>query len=253
MSRTRPIGFGYNTPDMLPTGKPTEVSGTSPLRLSRALPRKPKQLTIYGNTVDGQGVGDYNEVSGLYEIPVTVRGINLLDTTQERTVISGSLPGGEYTAGIGTLSFSTAYYSSSNIYGIKTAVKPNTAYVLTYKTITGRALIRLFSESGSIITTYNSMSDFNFNSRCNSTIYIEFRSNSWNTYTELTDIILSEGTAASYEPYAGPLEYTLYSEHPVYDGEHIEADPGKLIRGTNIIDVKTSIAPSLIKCIYYSR
>lgn len=253
MNKAKPIGFGYNTPSTLPIGTLRTISGASPLTLPHALPRSPKKLTIHGNTIDGLGVGDYNEASGLFEIPVTIRGINLLDTTRERTVISGSLPGGEYTAGVGTLSFSTAYYSSSNIYGIKTAVKPNTSYVLTYKTITGRALIRLFSESGSTITTYNSTGDFVFNSRSNSTIYIEFRSNSWNLYTELTDIILSEAAAASYEPYAEPVQYTLYSEHPIYMGEHIDADPGKLIKGTNIIEVNTLISPTLIECAYYSR
>ncbi|MBR0366614.1 MAG: hypothetical protein IJH94_07435 [Clostridia bacterium] len=246
------IGFGYNTPTGLPARNLRTVSGASPLRLPNSAARKPRSLAVYGNTVDGAGVGDYDPTDGSYSIPVTVRGINLLDTTRERTVLSGSLPGGEYTAGTGTLSFSTAYYSSSTVYGIKTELSPDTTYTLSYNLVTGKALIRVYSESGSVITTSRD-SEITFNSRSNSTVYIEFRSNSWNLHTKITDILLSESGTDRYEPYIAPCEYLVPLSRPVYDGECIYIDTIRLIQGTSVIDVKSEVAPALIECKYYLR
>lgn len=254
MSKARPIGFGYNTPNILPPGKLTEASGTSPLMIPRALPKKPKKLTIYGNTIGGVGVGDYNEATGLYEIPITISGINILDTTQERVVLSGTIPEDQYTARPGTVSFKTHSYSyDTNKFGIPVAVKKNTNYRISYITTEGRPRLYIYDASGNVIYTNNNYTGGSFNTGNAETIYIGFRSNAWSVYTELNSMILSEGAdTVEYEQYRSPDELCTTTAQPVYAGQSINASLPSFSAGTSIITVDTSVPPAEISCLYYT-
>lgn len=54
------------------------ISGAPPLTVTNAKAAVPQSIAIYGNTVNGVGVGNMNEF-GVYEVPITIRGKNLFD------------------------------------------------------------------------------------------------------------------------------------------------------------------------------
>lgn len=170
---------------------------------------------------------------------ITARGKNLFNIYAEREVLKGKLPNDSYVVENGVMSFKSKYYdTSSTAFGLKVQVKKNTKYSFRYKTLTGRAYIRCFTSNGVQIQQSNSLTNFSFNSGDNECLYFSFASNVWETYTELTEMIIIEsGEDNTFEPYTGyqtiPFENdTLMADIPTF-------------RGTTVIEVESDVPATI--------
>jgi hypothetical protein len=231
-----------------------------------------KDYKIYGNSVQNgehtpdnpvgvQSVGELvteGENVGKYKIPITIRGKNLFNINAEREILKGRLPTDSYKVENGVMSFKTGYFViSSTAFGIKVQVKKNTDYWLNYTLLAGRPVIRGYSQEGvqvlSTNTPYRS-----FNSGDNEVLYFGFTSNSWDMYTELTDIIIVENSNPdkTFEPYIEPQTIDISLDEPLGAGEVVQKSVDGLpnlpqFKGTTVYEAKTEIPPSGIQVQYY--
>ena len=170
------------------------------------------------------------------EATITARGKNLFNIYAEREVLKGSLPNDSYAVKDGVMSFKTSYYNvSSNMFGIKVNVKKNTDYSLTYKTLTGRPYIRLHTAEGVLYNFCNMVSGrWNFSSGNNEVLYFSFASNAWGIYTEISDVMINEGTT--------PLPYEAYTGHQttLFENGELAADI-PTFKGTTVIEIESDI------------
>ena len=73
-----------------PTQKLVTVSGTLPLTLLNTLARKPDSITIYGNTIDGAGVG--NRTVNLWRAEYGTSGTKTFPVVQGKTYTVSFIP-----------------------------------------------------------------------------------------------------------------------------------------------------------------
>ena len=219
--------FWNNYPDIVDF----EVEGVPPLTFT-ADGSALKNYRFYGAT---GGVGDYDENSGKYVIPVTVSGKNKFD---------GTLFSGYYTdstmTSIGGVS---GNYKSCKVYlSAGTYTFSSNISVLIIRYITADSY-KSNPTSGRITQTHTfTVSDDGY-------VSLAFRNAENTPWDDSTTIQIEEAqTATEYEPYHEPIVSTISLETPLSEGESVSmAETGVqfgTIDGTNILTVGTAVQPS---------
>ena len=219
---------------LLGGGRYKTLSGAPPLTFiadGAAL----KSYRIYGAA---GGVGDYDENSGKYVIPVTIAGKNEFDGTlisgyyTDSTMTSIGGASGNYKSFKLLLSAGT-YTFSSNI------------PVLIIRYITADSY-KSNPTSGRITQTHTfTVSDDGY-------VSLAFRNAENTPWDDSTTIQIEEAqTATEYEPYHEPIVSTISLDTPLSEGESVSmADTGVqfgTIDGTNILTVGTTVQPSAVE------
>ena len=219
---------------LLEDGGRKTVSGVPPL-IFKSDGAELKSYRIYGAA---WGVGDYDENSGKYVIPVTIAGKNKFDGTlfsgyyTDSTMTSIGGASGNYKSFKLLLSAGT-YTFSSNI------------SVLIIRYITADSY-KSNPTSGRITQTHTfTVSDDGY-------VSLAFRNAENTLWDDSTTIQIEEAqTATEYEPYHEPIVSTISLDTPLTEGESVSlAETGVqfgTIDGTNILSVGTTVQPSNVE------
>lgn len=208
-----------------------ELNGIPPLTF-KSDGAELKSYRIYGAA---GGVGDYDENSGKYVIPVTIAGKNKFD---------GTLFSGYYTdstmTSIGGVS---GNYKSCKVYlSAGTYTFSSNISVLIIRYITADSY-KSNPTSGRITQTHTfTISDDGY-------VSLAFRNAENTPWDDSTTIQIEEAqTATEYEPYHEPIVSTISLDTPLSEGESVSmAETGVqfgTIDGTNILTVGTAVQPS---------
>lgn len=219
--------FWNNYPDIVNF----EVEGVPPLTFT-ADGSALKNYRFYGAA---GGVGDYDENSGKYVIPVTISGKNKFD---------GTLFSGYYTdstmTSIGGVS---GNYKSCKVY--------LSAGTYTFSCSVSVLIIRYITSdiyrSNPIGSKYTQ--EYTFTLANDSYVSLAFRNESNTAWDDSTTIQVElSQSATEYEPFHEPSTINIFLDEPVYEGESVSmADTGVqfgTIDGTNILTVGTEVQPS---------
>ena len=218
-----------------------------------------KDYRIYGNTVDGESVGDLvteGEHAGEYLVPITVRGKNLFNSAS-----NWNLPGSFSTDGS---KFPGSILGNRRTFFMD--IQPNTTYTLSFISCGDRVGI---AEYGRVINPENySIENKLIPDRTitpstaiqpgeSYSISFTTASNAKMVGIYYSLDVLPSGiqieignTATEYEPYHKPIKVNLYITEPLVTGDSVSfkeigtAIP--TISGTNIITVETTVQPSKI-------
>ena len=245
------------------------ITGVFPLTLEGCVDDESIiDYTLYGQSVQNgtptpdtpievESVGEYDEESGKYKIPITVRGKNLLNPNK--------FSGGSLVEYNGIKCFKYKDYANNFTY--TDDFKKNTRY---------RFSIRVFSDGEAkntgISICYTDGSTTTINIKKYDTVYsvtsssnktIEKITGGFNwaitRYIDLTVSQLEEGTTATeYEPYHEPITTDIYLDEPLGEGQSINYKKDGLptiptFKGTSIISTDTTIQPSNVEITYYSN
>ena len=204
----RPVDKVFNANGDVVYALQRELTGVPPLLFKGKEQSELLNYRIYGDTVDGNSVGDLvesGEHAGEYKVPVTVEGKNLFDSK----LILGSF-----------LAFDGSYiYTDVACISGFINVKPNTTYSLH---ITG-AVIRHMGYYGDEFSFASPMihDDYTFITPNNCNRIRTVFSNYDDSAIDLTifpknTIMLNEGsTALPYEPYHAPVTTPIYLPEPI--------------------------------------
>lgn len=236
----------------------TYAQGAPPLTLSESIGKPLKRL--YAEGADG-GTGDLNEETGKYDVPITVRGKNLISTGSgiNMTIHGVTIKRNDD----GSLTFNGATTTSGwdeinlcQIYGRLNRKKRYT-----------------FSAKGAVVTQLQYEVQLRKNGACVENVCTQtIPTFNFSTYTKEFDeavaklLILSgatfnnltvypqleEGGAATpYEPYRAKTDLTVSLDAPLHSGEgaYINAEI-PTVKGTTIIEVNTSVPPAALKTYY---
>lgn len=208
-----------------------ELNGIPPLTF-KSDGAELKSYRIYGAA---GGVGDYDENSGKYVIPVTIAGKNKFD---------GTLFSGYYTDSTMTsIGGASGNYKSCKVYlSAGTYTFSCSISVLIIRYITADSY-KSNPTSGRITQTHTfTVSDDGY-------VSLAFRNAENTPWDDSTTIQIEEAqTATEYEPYHEPIVSTIRLDTPLSEGESVSmADTGVqfgTIDGTNILTVGTAVQPS---------
>lgn len=245
------------------------ISGAPPLSF-KAKAGALKDYRIYGNTVDGESVGDLEttgEHAGEYKVPVTVEGKNLLQNTATSQTINGVTFTVNSDGSIvcdGQASTSTAVFIFSNF------LVPSGTYILagcpdggserkTYKLllfINGEWFANDMGSGANFTLTKTSTVSVRID------IYNGYTCDNLTFYPMIRKADIEDDT---YEPYHAPVTTPIYLPEPLKmvgdEAEYISYDDQKLHRigvedidvtlpelptlaGTNVLTVGTAVQPS---------
>ena len=219
---------------LLEDGGRKTVSGVSPL-VFRSNGEALKNYRFYGAA---GGVGDYDEESGKYVIPVTIAGKNKFD---------GTLFSGYYTdstmTSIGGVSGnykSCKVYLSAGTYTFSCSIP-----VLIIRYITSDIY-----RSNPIGSKYTQ--DYTFTLANDSYVSLAFRNESNTAWDDSTTIQVElSQSATEYEPFHEPSTINIFLDEPVYEGESVSMEDTGVhigtIDGTNILSVETTVQPSKVE------
>lgn len=219
--------FWNNYPDIVDF----EVEGVPPLTFT-ADGSALKNYRFYGAA---GGVGDYDENSGKYVIPVTIAGKNKFD---------GTLFSGYYTdstmASIGGVSGnykSCKVYLSAGTYTFSCSIP-----VLIIRYITSDIY-----RSNPIGSKYTQ--EYTFTLANDSYVSLAFRNESNTAWDDSTTIQVElSQSATEYEPFHEPSTINIFLDEPVYEGESVSMADTSIqigtIDGTNILTVGTEVQPT---------
>ena len=208
-----------------------ELNGIPPLTF-KSDGAELKSYRIYGAA---GGVGDYDENSGKYVIPVTIAGKNEFDGT----LISGYYTDSTMTS-IGGASGN--YKSFKLLLSAGTYTFSCSIPVLIIRYITADSY-KSNPTSGRITQTHTfTVSDDGY-------VSLAFRNAENTPWDDSTTIQIEEAqTATEYEPYHEPIVSTISLDTPLSEGESVSmAETGVqfgTIDGTNILMVGTAVQPS---------
>ena len=261
---------------LLPTYRYYEAEGY-PLSLGKTAGKPLRNYRIYGNTVDGIGVGSpagknlfdaerwYNELRA--------NDSNLADGDKFKTV-KGSDGNYDYIQTCGA-------NNKINLHFMKGEFKQNTRYAFSFtgrfikidNSGTGNAGIQFYYEDGTNSISQqitSSMTDWTTRTHITTSgktlSYIRIYGYSPSTIFQLSNVQLEEGTTVtSYEPYKASLPILLDNQEvaniqlnqPLKDGEYIDYKADKLPEiptkkfQTNTLTVQSTVPPSKIWCEYY--
>jgi len=219
--------FWNNYPDIVDF----EVEGVPPLTFT-ADGSALKNYRFYGAV---GGVGDYDENSGKYVIPVTIAGKNKFD---------GTLFSGYYTdstmTSIGGVS---GNYKSCKVY--------LSAGTYTFSCSVSVLIIRYITSdiyrSNPIGSKYTQ--EYTFTLANDSYVSLAFRNESNTAWDDSTTIQVElSQSATEYEPFHEPSTINIFLDEPVYEGESVSMADTSIqigtIDGTNILTVGTEVQPS---------
>lgn len=233
------------------------VSGKPPLKLWACVDTN--SVIIY--RITGKGVGDYDENTGKYKIPVKCSGINLFD--KDRANI------GRWVIQANTLKLCprTPEYKHEGVF-IWIEIKPNTTYTIT-KIGQGAvyALCSSMPKDNEYVNRREKGEKNIFTIRSGATdkyLLVAVASSANNIYV-VDDVIKSlqiiEGsytalTVPEYEPYREPVLTNVILDEPLTEGQTINYKNNlpviPTIKGTTILSVDTEIQPLNMEVIYYS-
>ena len=198
------------------------------------------------------GVGDYDENSGKYVIPVTVSGKNLLNHIVTNRVIDQTLTVVVNNDRSITLNGASSSTQSINI--IQDFI-PQSGYTYllsgcpsggSYSSYT----MDMLNNNGIIKADSGNGTSFNADDRIGTLrIRIRIASNyKCDNLTFYPMIRLANAGNSAYEPYTESATINIFLDEPVYEGESVSmADTGVqfgTIDGTNILTVGTAVQPS---------
>ena len=208
-----------------------ELEGVPPL-IFRSDGSALKNYRFYGAT---GGIGDYDEESGKYVIPVTIAGKNKFD---------GTLFSGYYTdstmTSIGGVS---GNYKSCKVY--------LSAGTYTFSCSVSVLIIRYITSdiyrSNPIGSKYTQ--EYTFTLANDSYVSLAFRNESNTAWDDSTTIQVElSQSATEYEPYHEPSTINIFLDEPVYEGESVSMADTSIqigtIDGTNILTAGTEVQPT---------
>ena len=231
------------------SGKPYRtISGAPPLTY-KAIEGTLKNYRIYGAA---GGVGDYDENSGKYVIPVTVSGKNLLNHIVTNRVIDQTL-----TVVINndrSITVNGASSSTQSINIIQDFIpQSGYTYILSgcpsggsYSSYT----MDMLNNSGIIRADSGNGTSFNADDRIGTLrIRIRIAANfTCNNLTFYPMIRLANAGNSAYEPYTESATINIFLDEPVYEGESVSMADTSIqigtIDGTNILSIGTTVQPS---------
>lgn len=208
-----------------------------------------KSYRIYGAA---GGVGDYDENSGKYVIPVTVSGKNLLNHIVTNRVIDQTLT--VVVNNDRSITVSGASSSTQSINIIQDFIpQSGYTYILSgcpsggsYSSFT----MDMLNNNGIIRADSGNGTSFNADDRIGTLrIRIRIAANfTCNSLTFYPMIRLANAGNSAYEPYTESATINIFLDEPVYEGESVSmAETGVqfgTIDGTNILTVGTAVQPS---------
>ncbi len=238
--------FWSNYPDIVDF----EVEGVPPLTFT-ADGSALKNYRFYGAA---GGVGDYDENSGKYVIPVTVSGKNLLNHIVTNRVIDQTLTVVVNNDRSITLNGASSSTQSINI--IQDFIpQSGYTYILSgcpsggsYSSFT----MDMLNNNGIIRADSGNGTSFNADDRIGTLrLRIRIAANyKCNNLTFYPMIRLANAGNSAYEPYIESATINIFLDEPVYEGESVSmAETGVqfgTIDGTNIMTVGTAVQPSMI-------
>ncbi len=213
---------------LLEDGGRKTVSGVSPL-VFRSNGEALKNYRFYGAA---GGVGDYDEESGKYVIPVTIAGKNKFGYYTDSTMTSIGGVSGNYK--------SCKVYLSAGTYTFSCSIP-----VLIIRYITSDIY-----RSNPIGSKYTQ--DYTFTLANDSYVSLAFRNESNTAWDDSTTIQVElSQSATEYEPFHEPSTINIFLDEPVYEGESVSMEDTGVhigtIDGTNILSVETTVQPSKVE------
>ena len=219
---------------LLEDGGRKTVSGVPPL-IFRSDGSVLKNYRFYGAA---GGVGDYDENSGKYVIPVTIAGKNKFD---------GTLFSGYYTDSTMTsIGGATGNYKS-----FKLLLSAGTyTFSCSVPVLVIRYITSDIYRSNPIGSKYTQ--DYTFTLANDSYVSLAFRNESNTAWDDSTTIQVElSQSATEYEPFHEPSTINIFLDEPVYEGESVSMEDTGVhigtIDGTNILTVGTEVQPSKVE------
>lgn len=219
---------------LLEDGGRKTVSGVPPL-VFRSNGEALKNYRFYGAA---WGVGDYDEESGKYVIPVTIAGKNKFD---------GTLFSGYYTDSTMTsIGGATGNYKSFKLM--------LSAGTYTFSCSVPVLIIRYITSdiyrSNPIGSKYTQ--EYTFTLANDSYVSLAFRNESNTAWDDSTTIQVElSQSATEYEPFHEPSTINIFLDKPVCEGESVSMEDTGVhigtIDGTNILTVGTKFQPSKVE------
>lgn len=232
------------------------VSGTLPLTLPDCVDTN----SLIRYTINGNGVGDYDESTGKYKIPIKCGVKNLFDVDRWYEELTANCTH-TYNPYFGTKDGYNyiAVRPPANVRFMEGEFKENTQYTLSFMVSSDQSnytgLVIVYTDN----TKTNIYAPKNWTKRTLTTdvgktisyIGVYFYNGAYAYYA---DIQLEEGTKATdYEPYVEPVTTNIYLDEPLTEGETLK-NPIKLptFKGTTVYTIGTSIQPSNMSATYYA-
>ena len=219
---------------LLEDGGRKTVSGVPPLTF-KSDGAELKSYRIYGAA---WGVGDYDENSGKYVIPVTIAGKNKFD---------GTLFSGYYTDSTMTsIGGATGNYKS-----FKLLLSAGTyTFSCSVPVLVIRYITSDIYRSNPIGSKYTQ--EYTFTLANDSYVSLAFRNESNTAWDDSTTIQVElSQSATEYEPFHEPSTINIFLDEPVYEGESVSMEDTGVhigtIDGTNILTVGTEVQPSNVE------
>ena len=219
---------------LLEDGGRKTVSGVPPL-IFKSDGSALKNYRFYGAA---GGVGDYDEESGKYVIPVTIAGKNKFD---------GTLFNGYYTDSTMTsIGGATGNYKS-----FKLLLSAGTyTFSCSVPVLVIRYITSDIYRSNPIGSKYTQ--DYTFTLANDSYVSLAFRNESNTAWDDSTTIQVElSQSATEYEPFHEPSTINIFLDEPVYEGESVSMADTSIqigtIDGTNILTVGTEVQPSKVE------
>lgn len=217
------------------------------------------------NPVEVESVGDYDESTGKYKIPVVCSGKNMF---QIRTP---DLKGQSAYNGYGGMNYTV--YDNSLILSAYTGIgfwfnnlEAGATYTLSCKFLTSGTSGVIFvigQNQGQSATSTTKKQAWNNQLKEGQYVALTFTADETNLLSfglgnsveiEIGEIQLEKNsTRTDYEPYTEPVTTTIYLDKPLKEGETL-TNPVRLptVKGTTIYTVDTTIQPSDMSVTYYS-
>ena len=251
---------------LLGGGRYKTLSGVPPLTY-KAIEGTLENYRIYGNTVNGENVGDLiteGEHAGEYKVPVTVEGKNLLQNTTTSQTING-------------VTFTVNEDGSVTCNGTAS----NAAWFpvnRSFDLYAPEGRIASIANNGSMSTFYMNISYIgnvttsrNYSSTTHQNVYVQLVIAAGYTCDNLTFypmIRKADIEDDTYEPYHAPVTTPIYLPEPLKmvggEAEYVDFEEQKLHRvgaddiditlpelptleGTNVLTVGTEVQPSAVE------
>lgn len=219
---------------LLEDGGRKTVSGVPPL-VFRSNGEALKNYRFYGAA---GGVGDYDEESGKYVVPVTIAGKNKFD---------GTLFSGYYTdSTMASIGGATGNYKS-----FKLLLSAGTyTFSCSVPVLVIRYITSDIYRSNPIGSKYTQ--EYTFTLANDSYVSLAFRNESNTAWDDSTTIQVElSQSATEYEPFHEPSTINIFLDEPVYEGESVSMEDTGIqigtIDGTNILTVGTEVQPSKVE------
>ena len=255
----------------------TSVQAAVPLTLAESIGKPLKKLYIAG--AEG-GVGDLNEETGKYDIPLSVRGKNLLSVTNEKNYREDFancsyevIENGWRITGRSVSDQATAYsngwfrpgYTDSGVRGVYAKKGDNLtvsadicAIKLSEKYANNNNMgMYLYTNSANVVSEVRWFSS-NKTRRLSVSYKIPASGRWYPVFTingntiEITNVQVAKNeTDITYEPYQNPTDLTLSLDAPIESGEGVYAAAQiPTVKGTTIIEANTATAPEYMAAQY---